>query len=196
MKEEWKDIKGFKGIYQISNTGFVKSLRRKRGVCSGGERVVKESVLKNSLNNTGYHRVNLSNMRNNNYKLVHRLVCIAFIPNPKNKRTVNHKNGIKTDNHINNLEWATDAENIRHSREVLGNTYNKRRVIDTSTGEEFETLKDIVSKTKFSKPHLCAMMNGIYPNKTTFEYIESPDDEALIDKIEREQNEARDKAHD
>lgn len=172
MKEIWKDIEGYEGIYKVSNTGFVKSMERKRGVCGGGFRVVKERLLKNSLNNTGYHRVNLRNRLIMKSRLVHRLVCEAFMPNPENKRTVNHKNGIKTDNRLVNLEWATDKENIIHSHEVLDNTYNRRRLIDTSTGEEFRTLKDVTGLTTFSKPHLCAMLNGVYPNKTSFEYIE------------------------
>lgn len=72
--------------------------------------------LKTTINNsTGYVGVQLHHNRKSYYRLVHILVATAFIPNYDNKRTVNHKNGIKTDNYVNNLEWATDLENIQHA---------------------------------------------------------------------------------
>lgn len=172
MVELWVDVKGYEGMYKISNTGFVKSVNRKRLVCGGGFRLVKSRILKNSINNTGYHRVNLSNDSKIKSFLVHRLVAIHFLNNPENKRTVNHIDGVKTNNNIENLEWSTDKENINHSYKILNNKHGRRMIKDNTTNEVFRTLKDVVDSSKYSKSHLSAMLNGHYKNKSKYTYIE------------------------
>lgn len=115
MKEIWKDIEGYEGIYQVSNHGRVKSLDRKIYTRSG-YRNIKGRILILEFNSADYNMVLLYNKNNKRkHHFVHRLVAQAFIPNPKNKEQVNHKNKIKTDNHINNLEWATQSENMKHA---------------------------------------------------------------------------------
>ena len=86
----WKDIEGFGGKYQVSNTGQVKSLKR--------EYVPKDKILKGKIDNEGYLSVVLSVGSVRKTKNIHRLVAEAFVPNPDKKRTVNHINEIKTDN--------------------------------------------------------------------------------------------------
>lgn len=115
MEVIWKDIGFSEGRYQISNDGRVKSLSRKVNSRIGG-RLVKERILKFRKLPTGYLYVafNVSGKLKNSF--VHRLVATAFIPNPENKPTVNHKNGDKEDNRIENLEWATQYENNLHGR--------------------------------------------------------------------------------
>src|SRR5690349_9031584 len=104
MTEEiWKDIPGYEDLYQVSNIGRVKSF--KRG---------KEAVRVLSLKKSGYLYVCLCNSINKHLR-VNRLVALAFIPNPENKSDVNHKNGIKSDNRVENLEWNTPSENRQHA---------------------------------------------------------------------------------
>ena len=108
---KWKNIEGFKS-YQISDTGLVKSLP-KRGNKSNF------LILKESDNGKGYKKVGLNEDGKFKQFYIHRLVAKAFIPNPENKKTVNHKNGIKHDNRVENLEWNTYSENNFHSVNVL-----------------------------------------------------------------------------
>ena len=107
MSEVWKDIPGYEGIYQASNTGKIKSLSRKYHP--------KDKLL-TPYNRSGYLCVGLYKK----YQFVHRLVAETFIPNPENKPTVNHKDGDRYNNYVENLEWATYSENIKHSYSVLG----------------------------------------------------------------------------
>lgn len=106
----WKDIKGYEGKYQISDSGNVKSL-------------ITHKYLK-LVDNKGYKRVFLSNPYRRWY-LVHRLVAEAFIPNPENKPTVNHIDGNKQNNCVDNLEWATYSENNIHAIKNNLRPYNQ-----------------------------------------------------------------------
>lgn len=114
MIEVWKDIKGYEGLYQISNFGRVKSLERIVNTNFGKPKLQLECYISGFKNTYGYKAYNF--MKNGKTKplLFHRLVAIHFIPNPKNKSQVNHIDGNKINNHILNLEWATCKENINH----------------------------------------------------------------------------------
>lgn len=111
MEEIWKDIQGYEGLYQVSNLGRVKSLAR---LDTRGQRV-SEKILKLGKHRAGYFRVNLYKNGKMKQYLVHRLVALAFIPNPENKEQVNHIDGNKQNNVIENLEWCTHSENIQHA---------------------------------------------------------------------------------
>lgn len=101
MEELWKDIKGYEGLYQVSNLGRVK-------------RVTTGRILKGSKDSIGYLRVNLHKNNIPSTEKVHRLVAEAFIPNLENKPQVNHRDEDKTNNMASNLEWMTAKENINH----------------------------------------------------------------------------------
>ena len=114
MSEEWRDVVGYEGRYQVSSMGRVKSLERK--VPKGyGERTVKERILKLRINRDGYLKIGLyGSTGKQKWFQVHRLVGEAFIQNPDEKPQINHINEIKTDNRACNLEWCTCKENINH----------------------------------------------------------------------------------
>lgn len=107
MEEVWKDVKGFEGLYQVSNLGNVKRLISKR--------VLAERFIGSSIDRYGYVKRVLSKDGKNHCFTEHRLVATAFLENFKNKATVNHINGIKTDNRVDNLEWNTALENKQHA---------------------------------------------------------------------------------
>jgi len=109
MEEIWKDIVGYEGLYQVSDFGNVKSLNFNK--------TKKEKLHKPFLSN-GYLRVIFS--KNNVQKkfTIHRLSATAFIENPLNLPQVNHKDGIKTNNYRNNLEWCTQSENTKHAHKL------------------------------------------------------------------------------
>lgn len=114
-KELWKDISGYEGYYQISNTGKVKSCSR---IITRGniKQTIYPKIMSPSVNKRfGYKNITLRKNGIRAYFRICRLVAEAFIPNPLNKPCVNHKNGIKTDDRQCNLEWCTYSENMKHA---------------------------------------------------------------------------------
>lgn len=121
--ENWKDVVNYEGLYQVSDLGNLRNYSRK--VSFGrGTRITKQIQIKLYLEKSkGYYIRSLSKNDKRKTFSIHRLVALAFIPNPENKREVNHINGIKTDNTVSNLEWVTPSENILHSYRVLKNKH-------------------------------------------------------------------------
>lgn len=107
--EIWKDIKGYEGVYKISNLGKINSLPRKHS---------KGKILNPAKNNRGYLRVALCFEGKARYDSIHRLVAETFIPNPKNLTEVNHKDGNKLNNTVENLEWTTRTQNQIHAYRI------------------------------------------------------------------------------
>jgi hypothetical protein len=114
VEEIWKSVVGYEGKYEVNNLGIVRSIPRKYW-----GRTYRN--LAPNMDNSGYFYVSLSKDRQVKSIKIHRLVAMAFIDNPKGKPMINHKNGIKTDNRVENLEWCTNSENQIHARRVLKN---------------------------------------------------------------------------
>jgi hypothetical protein len=124
--EIWKDIPNYEDYYQVSNLSRVRSLTRYvNAPQNGGTRQLKSQILKQAYNTAGYLMVGLSKKGKNKPHRVHRLLATAFIPNPENKPTINHINGIKDDNRLENIEWHTYSENNIHAIQTGLRDYKK-----------------------------------------------------------------------
>lgn len=112
IKEEWKDIEGFEGLYQVSNLGRVKSLDKWVKSKNNSMQFRKSRILKPNTTIWGYLQVNLYNNGVSKMCTIHRLVAQAFIPNQENKPEVDHINACRWDNVVWNLKWATKEEQL------------------------------------------------------------------------------------
>lgn len=113
--EVWKNVDGYKGLYQVSNLGDIKSLDKIVKCKGNNTRISKGKILKQIIKKTGYSQVVLYKNNIRKYISTHRIVAQAFIPNPNNKSCVNHIDGNKLNNNISNLEWCTHIENMNHA---------------------------------------------------------------------------------
>ncbi len=145
MNEIWKEIDGFDGQYLISNLGRVKSIKSNK-------------ILSYSKHSRGYLKVCLSFCGKSKKYYAHRLVAQAFIPNPDNKREVNHINGIKTDNSVKNLEWVTSKENNAHAVFTGLNTgfkniqiYVRKKVLCVDTGVIYSSATEASKKLNLNR---------------------------------------------
>ena len=147
-KEEWRDIRGYEGLYQVSNLGRVKSLRNNHGQ-------FREKILKICSNKLGYSYINLYKEGENKKCLVHRLVALHFIDNPNNYKEINHKDENKQNNIIDNLEWCTREYNNNYGTRTQRASENHadfsgynhpqaRKVKCITTDKEFSCIKEAI----------------------------------------------------
>lgn len=137
-EEKWKDVPGYDGIYQVSSLGRIRSYAN-----FGHKRRRTPIIKKQSLSKFGYPCVFLKKHQKTKMFYVHVLVARAFIPNLEGKPQVNHKSGVKTDNRVENLEWVTMSENIRHRIDVLGQRPKGapgKPVLCVETGQVFPSI--------------------------------------------------------
>lgn len=156
MEKIWFDIPEYEGIYMINKEGDIKRiLKYRKG------RPYNESPIKHRIDKDGYLKVTLYNKKPKNY-FVHRLLAKTFINNPLNKPCINHKNGIKNDNRLDNLEWVTILENNLHA---INNGFKK-----PLKGEKHNFVKINISQvymirdewaTGLFKQHEIALKHGL-----------------------------------
>lgn len=153
MQEVWKDIPDYEGLYQVSNLGNVKSLFR---YCK---------VLKPHIDKDGYLRVRLYKNKKNIYIGVHKCVAKAFIPNPNNLPEVNHKNEIRSDNRVDNLEWCTNWYNIHYGNAIIKSQLSRSKKIlqfdlQNNLICEYESLSIAGKITNISISNISKVCNG------------------------------------
>lgn len=173
MQEVWRDVKGYEGLYQVSNTGKVNSFIK----CNAHQNVPRE--LKQRISRKGYVKCKLGG------KLVsvHRLVAEAFIENPYNKAQVNHKDGNKQNNHVDNLEWATNIENQLHANKI-GLCESRKRAqlqkvckrvmqfdLDGNYLASYESTAEAARQTGVNQGAISACSRRVYGYKSAGGYI-------------------------
>ena len=168
--EEWRDVVGYEGLYQVSDQGRVKSLERKN--CLG--RTVKERILKSRTNRYGYMEVNLCAGGKRKVFAVHRLVCQAFHENLDNKPQVNHLNEDKKDNRACNLEWCTCKENNNHGTRNVRMAKAQSKQVGQFTREGklikiWPSLSEVKRQLGFSQSHISEAARGKL--KTAYGFI-------------------------
>lgn len=138
VNEIWLPVKNYEGYYEVSNLGNIRSLDKIQRA-KKNPYFVKGKPIKSRNHPCGYKMVNLWRLSIRNSFLVHRLVANAFIPNPNNYPQINHKDGNKKNNIVENLEWCNNSINVTHA---LNTGLNKRRVKlkDTETGIVYESI--------------------------------------------------------
>lgn len=156
--EIYRDIPGYEGYYQASNFGHIRSVRNNK-------------VIAEEKSNAGYMLVSLSVNRIHKMVTVHRLVASAFIPNPNNLRDVNHKDGDKTNNNLENLEWVSHSENIKHAYQRLGKKTNGVSVICVETGQRYDSCKDASNQTGINISSINHAINGMAKSAGGFRWI-------------------------
>ena len=140
MQEVWKDIKGYEGIYQVSNLGRIKSLEHTvRSNKCGGVRTIAEAILHPTDNGHGYKIIGLRNKGHRKNYYIHRLVATAFIPNPKQLEYINHIDYDRENNSVDNLEWCTQKDNVNYSKERMS---KPRKVTYSNTGHKYIYLRN------------------------------------------------------
>ena len=156
--ERWSRIKDYPD-YLISTSGRVKSFRSISSKLNGGR------MLTDTDNGRGYRSITLTNVSGNKTNSLHRLIAITFLPNPENKAEVNHIDGNKANNRVDNLEWVTSKENTNHAIDS-GLIDNKKAVlqftIDGDFVREYESIKEAGRQTGVDDSAIVKVCKGIH----------------------------------
>lgn len=176
--EKWEKIKGFEGLYEISNLGRVKSVERlvyynhsktnNRHYKRNKEKILCPKIVR------GYNTVILSNLDIRKNMRICRLVAIHFIDNPYGKLQVNHKDGNKKNDNLDNLEWVTPSENMQHAK-ISGlwkhnSTKICKKVICTKTGKVYKSIKEFAIEKNIDQSNITRALNGTYRNNHNVAY--------------------------
>jgi|SRR6478736_95403 len=178
IQEEWKDISGFEGAYQISNYGRVKSLERRVYTKKGDHsHLRRERIMKSSPSPRGYLIVTFHNNGIPNWFSVHRLTAIYWVENPLNLPIVNHDDTDKLNNFYLNLIWCTSEQNSHHAIKNgrLGKLkfLNERKVIDILQNYPNTTIPELAKKHKVSSGTVRDVVVGNTYKEVTSKYLKN-----------------------
>ena len=175
MQEEWKDIIGYNGKYQVSNFGNVRSTdryyRQDNGKGFESEHLYKGKMLKPFYTERGYKRIGLSQKGKVKYYTIHKLVAMAFISNPNNLPQVNHKDGNKENNKVDNLEWCDSIYNNRHARIMGLNKGNKGISYKNRCLKAVEYIKTKGLKEEEWQNGFCEKATATYTREEIFDLL-------------------------
>jgi hypothetical protein len=178
--EQWKPVLGFEDSYMVSNLGRIKSMyrqSRKPGLKNNPSVMLRPKIMKQNIQPTGYRIVQLSKSGRVKGLPVHRIIAMAFIPNPDNKPFINHIDANPSNNDLSNLEWCTQSENIQHAYNIgtkvppsggpkkFGkDNHVSRPVLQYSLSGEFirewECVSQIQTTHNFNRPNICKCCKG------------------------------------
>ena len=186
-KEIWKDILGYEGLYQVSNTGKVKSLKRKVYAGRGRMRWQYERILsKNKTNGNGYKIVTLNKDGKGQNKYIHRLVAETFLENPYNYKYINHKDENKSNNCVDNLEFCTaqynSTYNNLHIRNGLKNRNNKysKKILQLNDNDEiiniFPSISEASRQLNVSQQAISDCLRGIQLHSANYKWKYADDE--------------------
>lgn len=166
-QEIWKDIKGYESLYQVSNLGRVRSKEHLVPSSYGSTRMSPSKIRTNCFDGNYYHVILFKNGKRK-VCLVHRLVAESFIPNQYNLPQVNHKDGNKLNNNVDNLEWCTAQENQLHAFAIGLKTPNIThyrgvlvfRLSDGSFVGEYKSQHEAARELGLNVAHVCSVLKG------------------------------------
>lgn len=162
--QDWRSVFNYENLYEINSQGMVKSLHRRN----------PGKILPQYIDREGYPTVKLSKKGKDSTRFIHRLLAQAFIPNPENKKFVNHKNGNKLCYDLGNLEWVTHRENMIHAFKNGLLKLSSKRVIDLCSGETFGSAMEAARHYNIRYNTLRNYLNGnIKSNPTCLEYLQA-----------------------
>lgn len=179
MTEEWHDIQDYKGLYQVSNLGRVRSLDREITAISRWgtpqKYIAKGRIIKGSLSTVGYPQVRLSKDGIITTYQVHRLVATAFLANPNNLSEVNHKNEDKCDNKVSNLEWCDRDYNAhylnactRHAHKICKRV--KQFTLDGKFVAEYPSVSEASKANGISVSYISKVIHGVVDHANGYRF--------------------------
>lgn len=177
MQEIWKPVPGYEGYYEVSSLGRIRSIDRCTKNRWGSETFHRSQVMKCRIFKNGYAHVKLTKDGKRYEPSVHRLVAIAFIPNPNELPQVNHIDGDKANNTVQNLEWCTGSENQLHSRRVLNRVCGlpRKAVMCLETGITYESSHHAARAMKLNPGGIYRVCEGVisHTGGMHFTYIQT-----------------------
>lgn len=162
----WKDIKNFEGYYEVNTKGEIRSIERKVNYRNNKQRVIKSKIKKQTLNSKGYLKVSLWKDNKSKTMEVQRIVAETFIENTMNKSQVNHIDGDKTNNKVENLEWCSPKENSLHRTNILKHGIVRVNQFNLD-GKYINTYESIKKAAKENGIKPCSISNVINCKKNT-----------------------------